>query len=104
MQMVAAVIGGGDGKRVRGVRDGGGEVDDAVEAVSGPDPGVDRLPRLDPRVRLDERSAERRDGAGEDAQAPGVGTGGDLLVRGDDVVGGRVEPDVVDALHEDDGA
>jgi hypothetical protein len=65
---------------------------------------VDGVSRPLGRRRVDDRPSERRDRAAEDPQAPFVRLGDDLLVGGDDLRGGRVVADVVDALEKDDVA
>src|SRR5437773_6337019 len=102
-------------QRMPGIANRRLEIDDAVVRAAGADEFVDRLPArvLVRRVvagsdGAEVRAFERQEGAGDDFQAVRVRALDDLPVPGDDLGGRRqrlavaAEPEIVDALEQDD--
>src|SRR5262245_9024329 len=95
MQVVAAVIGCGHGGRTGRVGNDTIEVDDGIEAAAAPDPGIDGLALellFGGKISLvgssRERVFERRQRAADDLDRAKAGTLDQLLVTGNDLIGG----------------
>ncbi len=80
VDVVARVVGGQDPGRIRGVADGGVEVDDRVEDRCGPQQPVHGLPGRLTGLGVAGEALVGRDGAADDLQPPGVRTADQLAV------------------------